>query len=107
MKKIFFITILSIVFGGCELFEEPEHKPFKGILVCKEYIQSHMSDEEPIVSQEASFVKMPYVPVRRPIPYDIPSKWRFYVANKWGVRSVEVDSLKYLQFKIGDKITIE
>ncbi|MDY5632515.1 MAG: lipoprotein [Bacteroidaceae bacterium] len=99
MKKIILALSLLAVLSGCKT------KPFKGFLVCKEYIQGHMDNEQPHIQQEAAM----YVPVVTPRihePEYIPSAWIFYVANKYGVRRFDVDSLTYTRHKVGERIVM-
>ena len=97
-KLILFISLLAVL-GSCE------NQPFKGFLVCKEYIPWHMDDEHAKTVQEA-YVYVPIVPPRRHEPEYIPSAWIFYVANKDGVRRFNVDSLTYTKHKVGERITM-
>ena len=100
MKKTLFISIsLLAILAGCN------PKPFKGFLVCKEFIPGHMDDEHAKTVQEA-YVYVPVVYPRRHEPEYIPSEWKFYVANKHGVRVFNVDSLTYLQHKVGERIVM-
>lgn len=92
------VSLLAIL-AGCE------PKPFKGFLVCKEYIQGHMDNEQPYVKEEA-IVYVPVVPPRRSEPEYIPSVWIFYVANKDCVRYFYVDSLTYTRNKVGERIVM-
>lgn len=100
MKKIIMAISLLAVFASCET------KPFRGFLVCKEYIQGHMDDEQPHIQQEA-VVYVPIVPPRSHEPEYIPSAWVFYVANKDGVRRFNVDSLTYTRHKLGERIVMD
>lgn len=102
MKKLLISIVLLLVFLGCET------KPFKGFLVCKEYIPGHMDDEHAKTVQEA-YVPVPVLVVypRRHEPEYIPSEWHFYVANKDGVRDFRVDSLTYLRHKVGERIVMD
>ena len=99
MKKIILFFSLLAVLSGCKA------KPFKGFLVCKEYIQGHMDDEQPHIRQEA-YVYVPIVSPRRHEPEYIPSEWIFYVANKDCVRRFNVDSLTYTRHKVGERIVM-
>ena len=101
MKKAFIIALLAIL-TGCE------NKPYEGLLVHKEYVQYHWSNETPKVVNEAAVIYVPHVPVvpRRHKPHFIPSEWKFYVANKHGVRTFNVDSLTYCKFKVGDRVVM-
>ena len=99
MKKvILFISFLAVL-GSCK------NQPFRGFLVCKEYIPGHMDDKQPYIQQEA-FVYVPVVPPRRSEPEYIPSEWKFYVANKHGVRVFSVDSITYTRHKVGERIVM-
>lgn len=97
MKKIILAFSLLTVLSGCKT------KPFKGFLVCKEYIPGHMDDKQPKSIQEA-YVYVPVVYPRTHEPEYVPSEWHFYVANKYGVRDFQVDSLTYLRHKVGERI---
>lgn len=99
MKKIILAFSLLAVLTGCKT------KPFKGFLVCKEYIKGHMDDEQPHIQQEAA-VYVPVVVPRIHTPEYVPSAWIFYVANKDGVRRFNVDSLTYTRHKVGERITM-
>lgn len=99
MNKILLTFILLAALSGCK------PKPFKGFLVCKEYIRGHMDDEcvEPI--QEA-YVSVPVVVPRIHTPEYIPSEWIFYVANKDCVLRFNVDSLTYIKHRVGERIVM-
>lgn len=99
MKKVILFISLLAVLGSCK------NQPFKGFLVCKEYIPGHMDDEQPYTKQEA----IVYVPIVSPsshAPEYVPSEWKFYVANKHGVRVFSVDSLTYTRHKVGERIVM-
>ena len=54
-------TILAI--GLLDVIVGCEPKPFKGIIVCKEYVKAHMDNEEAHAVEEATFVpRVHYVP---------------------------------------------
>lgn len=99
MKKIILFISFLAVLGSCK------NQPFKGFLVCKEYIPGHMDDEQPYIQQEA-YVYIPVVHPRRHEPEYIPSKWKFYVANKRCVLEFSVDSLTYTKHKVGERIVM-
>ncbi len=99
MKRILFFIIFTLLFDGCKT------KPFKGFLVCKEYIPGHMDNEHAKSVQEA-YVHVPVVLPRRHVPQYIPSEWHFYVANRDGVRDFQVDSLTYIKHKVGERIVM-
>lgn len=99
MKKIFLTIGLLAILTSCE------NKPFKGFLVCKEYIPGHM-DDEPAKSVQEAYVYVPVVTPRTHTPKYIPSEWTFYVANKYGVRQFHVDSLTYIRHKVGERIVM-
>ena len=101
MKKKLFISIsLLAILAGCT------PKPFKGFLVCKEFIPGHMDDEYAKTVQEA-YVYVPFIPMRRhDTPEYVPFAWKFYVANKHGVRVFSVDSLTYTKHKVGERIAM-
>jgi len=102
MQKILFIsTSLLAILVSCS------PKPFKGFLVCKEYIPGHMDDEHVKTVQEAYvYVPVPVVYPRRHESEYIPSAWKFYVANKRCVREFSVDSLTYTKHKVGERIVM-
>ncbi|KDR52348.1 hypothetical protein [Hoylesella loescheii] len=106
MAKKMIRTILAIgllaVLVGCE------PKPFKGIIVCKEYVKAHMDNEEAHVVEEAMFVpRVHYVPRPRRVPQLVPSEWKLYVANKYAVRVFYVDSITYTRHRVGERITMK
>lgn len=94
-----------------------KREPFRGILVCKEYIPAHWDDVRVETMQEA------YVPVPVPIAPIIaansaarnssmarsyvPSRWIYYVANKHEVRDYYVDSLTYVRHNVCDRLIIK
>ena len=98
-------TILAIgllaVLVGCE------PKPFKGIIVYKEYIKAHMDNEEAHVVEEAAFVPRVFYPHHMHVPKLVPSEWKFYVASKYAVREFSVDSLTYTRHRVGERITMK
>jgi len=99
MKKNILVLTLLTVLLGCE------PKPFRGFLVCKEYVKGHMDNERPYVQQEAY---VPIVPITMSDePEYVPSAWVFYVANKDGVRRFSVDSLTYTRYKVGERIAMK
>lgn len=99
MKKIILALSLLAVLSGCKT------KPFKGFLVCKEYVKGHMSDEREQFFKVVS-IHFPDVPSIHHSPEYIPSTWIFYLANKDGVRRFNVDSLTYTRHKVGERITM-
>lgn len=98
-------TILAIgllaVLVGCE------PKPFKGIIVCKEYVKAHMDNKEAHVVEEATFVPRVFYPHHIHVPQLVPSEWKFYVANKHSVRVFFVDSVTYTTHHVGEKIVMK
>lgn len=100
MKKNIVFIILLFLFVGCEI------KPFRGFLVCKEYVPGHMDNEQGKSVQEA-YVYIPVVHPRTHVPKFIPPEWHFYVANKDGVRDFQVDSLMYIKHKVGERIVMD
>lgn len=97
MKKTILIILIALLLVGCG-----ESQPFVGYLVCKEYVKHHMSNEEPMIIQQAAVIfPRPYV---RKKPKHVPTEWKFYVANKYGTRCFNVDSMTYLKYNIGDKL---
>ena len=99
MKKVLLFISLLAVLGSCK------NQPFRGFLVCKEYIPGHMDDEHAKTVQEA-YVYVPVVHLRKHEPEYIPSVWKFYVANKRCVREFSVDSLTYTKHKAGERIVM-
>lgn len=99
MNKIFLTFILLTVLSACK------PKPFRGFLVCKEYIQGHM-DNDSVKSIQEAYVYVPVVP-RIHRPKYIPSEWIFYVANKDEVRLFYVDSLTYIKHRVGERIVMK
>lgn len=97
MNKLILGISVLLLFVGCE------PKPFRGFLVCKEYIPGHMNNEQVKTVIEAG-VHIPIVRPRRHKPQYIPSEWWFYVANKDRVRTFNVDSLTYTKHKVGERI---
>ena len=100
MNKIFLTFILLTVLSACN------PKPFRGFLVCKEYIQGHM-DNDSVKSIQEAYVYVPIVVPRRHTPKYIPSEWIFYVANKDRVRLFHVDSLTYTKHRVGERIVMK
>ena len=100
MKKFILVFSLLAALSSCET------KPFKGFLVCKEYVPGHMDDEHAKTVQEA-YVSVPVSVYKfQDEPEYVPSVWYFYVANKDGVRRLKVDSLTYTRRKVGERIVI-
>lgn len=99
-NTIIMVVILFALFSGCDT------KPFRGFLVCKVYIPSHMQNEQIKTIIEAG-VHVPIVRSRRHKPRYVPSEWLFYVANKDIVRTFNVDSLTYTRYKVGERIVMD
>ena len=99
MKKILAIALIALL-TSCE------SQPFTGFLVCKEQVKHHMSNERPKIIQQAVIV-VPRPAIHRSKPRHIPSEWKFYVANKYGTRCFNVDSMTYQRYKVGDRITMK
>ena len=97
MNKILLTFILLAALSGCK------PKPFKGFLVCKEYIRGHMDDVSVKPIQEA-YVNVLVVVPTSDTPEYIPSEWIFYVANKDCVLRFNVDSLTYIRHRVGERI---
>lgn len=98
-------TILAIAFLTVMVGCEP--KPFKGIIVCKEYVKAHMDNEEAHVVEEATFVPRVHYPHRMHVPQLVPSEWKFCVANKYSVRVFFVDSVTYTKHHVGERIVMK
>ena len=106
MAKKMIRTILVIGLLAALVGCEP--KPFKGIIVCKEYVKAHMDNEDAHVVEEATFVPIVhYVAPPRHVPQLVPSEWKFYVANKYAVRVFYVDSATYTKHHVGEKIVMK
>ena len=96
-------TILAI--GLLDVIVGCEPKPFKGIIVCKEYVKAQMDNEEAHAVEEATFVpRVHYVPRPRRVPQLVPSEGKFYVANKYALREFIVDSITYTKHHVGERI---
>lgn len=100
MNKILLTFILLAALSGCK------PKPFKGFLVCKEYIRGHMDNVSVKPIQEA-YVYVPVVVPKSHTPEYIPSEWIFYVANKERVLRFNVDSLTYIKHRVGERIVMK
>lgn len=100
MKKTILIILIALLLVGCR-----ESRPFVGYLVCKEYVKHHMSNERPNVIQQAIVVPVNPALYTTRRPKHIPSEWKFYVANKFSTRCFNVDSITYLKYNLGDKLT--
>lgn len=98
MNKIILVIGLLCLLVGCE------PKPFKGIIVCKEYVKAHMDNEEAHIVEEAAFVPRVFYPHHIHVPQLVPSEWKFYVANKYAVKVFYVDSVTYTTHHIGERI---
>lgn len=96
MKKIIVCLLCLVILSGCD------PRSFTGYVVCKEYTPGHMDDKKVNPIQEAIIV-----PVRphRHKPKWVKSKWVVYVANKNAVRPFDVDSISFIGFRLGQKIT--
>ena len=101
MNKIILVIGLLCLLVGCE------PKPFKGIIVCKEYVKAHMDNEEAHVVEEATFVPRVHYPHRMHVQQLVQSEWKFYVANKYTIRVFYVDSVTYTKHHIGEKIVMK
>lgn len=100
MKKIIVCLLCLAIFSGCD------PKPFTGYIVCKEYTPGHMDDKKVNPIQEAIVIPVrPIVVPHRHKPKWVNSKWVVYVANKNTVRSFNVDSLSFIGFRLGQKIS--
>ena len=101
IRTILAIGLLAVI-AGCE------PKPFKGIIVCKEYVKAQMDNEEAHIVEGATFVpRVHYVPRLRHMPQLVPSEWKFYVANKYAVRVFSVDSITYTKHHVGERIVMK
>ena len=99
MNKILLTFILLAALSGCK------PKPFKGFLVCKEYIRGHM-DSVSVKSIQEAYVYGHVYYYMYTHKY-IPSEWKFYVANKDGVLRFNVDSLTYIKHRVGERIVMK
>ncbi len=102
MKKL---VLFLITFGLCISCED---KPIRGFVVAKEYTPGHMDNEHAKHVEEATFVPhVPIVYVHHHEPEFVPSKFTLYVANRYSVYDINVDSLTYIKTKVGQRITIK
>lgn len=102
MKKSALFLIAFILCVSCE------DKPIRGFVVAKEYIPGHMDNEYPKHIEEATFVPhVPMVYVHHHEPKFVPSEFTLYVANRYRVYHINVDSLTYITTKVGQRITIK
>lgn len=85
-KKIRKVTLAIALLA---VLASSESKPFKGIIVCKEYVKAH-------------YVRRPKRAARL-----VPSEWKFYVANKYTAREFSVDSATYTTHHVGEKIVMK
>lgn len=93
IRTILAIGLLAVLVGCVP-------KPFKGIIVCKEYVKAH-------VVEEAAFVPRVFYPHHIHVPQLVPSEWKFYVANKYAVKVFYVDSVTYTKHHVGEKIVMK
>ena len=100
MKKILFI-LLAIILTSCK-------NEIQGYIVCKEYTPSHMCHSDHPTYTETSVgnavIVHPYVPHNTHHHSEQESEWVIYVANKNRVATIHVDSLKYIDLKVTDKV---
>lgn len=99
--KLLIIAISAMLLFSCK------EKPFTGYVVCKEYTPQHMSYVAAKSIQEAT-IYIPHVTVvpKRP-PHLEKSKWVLYVANKYTVKAISVDSILFINTKLGSKVTFK
>ena len=89
MKRIIYFFLIGVLIS-CQ------PSMIKGFVVAKEYVPRHMDDDQDVRIVEASVV-----------PHIVPAKFTLFVANRYNVYDVEVDSLTYIQTKVGQRIVLE
>ena len=99
MKKIILIFI-AISLLSCKQDEK-----FIGYVVCKEYTQSHMSNETGRVINYSIVVPMQHV-TPPPAPHFVPEQYVFYIANKNEVQKRYVSKHLFFKIKLLTKIII-
>lgn len=102
MKKLLIIPLLLLLIS-CE------NKPFTGYVIGKEYIQGHMccSDGYKHIVQASPIIVPHPVPIKHHHSFE-KSKFIISVANKYrGVCDFNVDSIRYKNYKLGQRITIK
>ena len=100
MKRILFFIIFTLLFDGCKT------KPFKGFLVCKEYIPGYVDNDHVAVVRE-SYMHVSVDTTRKWIYRYVPPKWYFYISDSGEVRQFRVDSLTYTKHKVGERIVMD
>lgn len=104
MKRIIYFFLIGVLIS-CQ------PSMIKGFVVAKEYVPRHMDDDQDVRIVEASVVPhvvtRPIVVPHRHTPVLVPAKFTLFVANRYNVYNVEVDSLTYIQTKVGQRIVLE
>lgn len=101
IKKILIAATILLV--ACER----ERKDFTGYVVGKEFVKHHMSDEATDAAVECTVIVPPMGVHKKPEPVFMPTLWILYVANKSGVIAHKTDSINYMVYSCGSRITVK
>lgn len=107
LMTVFFVVAAAIMLVNILKPVEPTN--FTGYLVAKEYVPAHMSNQTVAPVRAAGVVIVPHpIHVHRtpPKPHRISAKWYWYVANKYEVVELQVDSARFNTHLCGEVVTI-
>lgn len=104
MKKSLTLILISFLFLSCK----HSNNQFTGYVVHKEYLEGHMchSEFKEIQQADLSIVIVPRTHVATHSHSWQESQFNIYVANKNYVRCFPADSLKWLKYQLGKKVTL-
>lgn len=94
IERFFVITCIACMIIG--LLVGCSNEPFIGIVVDKEYTPIHTERRHHMVGK-----------IHTTRVVTIKSKWLIWIADRYNIRHVEIDSLKYQTLKIGDRIKLQ
>lgn len=98
--KILLSVCLIIIISSCK------KEPYIGYIVCKEHILERMSNENATKYVESSFAPHHFILINHNTRHKINELYILYVANKDGVKAVNVTKEIFNHLKIKNKIKI-
>lgn len=92
-----YLIIIGLILCSCSGVK------INGYIVGKEYTPGHMCHDEVTTYREAGIVNYVHVPITPHHHTWQKASFIIHIANSWDLRQIDVDSLTYINVKVGSK----